>query len=349
MIIKNYKNKTVLKGMSLKEIEQWCQSQELSNFRAKQIYQWMYRHGVSEADSMKNLSKDLQKKIDECCVLETLKIEKIDESNTEPTQKILFKTIDNHFIEAVSMLEGNRHTICISSQIGCNVDCDFCATASMGLIRNLMTGEIIDQAIAIRRIVKTPITNVVFMGMGEPFLNYNQVLSAAHILHNHDGFDLGAKRITISTAGIVPKIEKLIEDGYKYKLAISLNATEDDTRQKIMPLNRNWPIKSIIKSASRFAARKGHNVMFEYVLLKGINDTAEDAVRLANLIQGIDSKVNVIPYNETDGKYQRPSTETIEQFLKILNKNKKGFRILVRWSKGEDINAACGQLAVTNI
>ena len=349
MIIKNYKNKTVLKGMSLKEIEQWCQSRELSNFRAKQIYQWMYRHGVSEADNMKNLSKDLQKKIDECCVLETLKIEKIDESNTEPTQKILFKTIDNHFIEAVSMLEGNRHTICISSQIGCNVDCDFCATASMGLIRNLMTGEIIDQAIAIRRIVKTPITNVVFMGMGEPFLNYNQVLSAAHILHNHDGFDLGAKRITISTAGIVPKIEKLIEDGYKYKLAISLNATEDDTRQKIMPLNRNWPIKSIIKSASRFAARKGHNVMFEYVLLKGINDTAEDAVRLANLIQGIDSKVNVIPYNETDGKYQRPSTETIEQFLKILNKNKKGFRILVRWSKGEDINAACGQLAVTNI
>tara|TARA_B100002051_G_C16730123_1_gene637743 strand:+ start:841 stop:1890 length:1050 start_codon:yes stop_codon:yes gene_type:complete len=349
MIIKNYKNKTVLKGMSLKEIEQWCQSQELSNFRAKQIYQWMYRHGVSEADNMKNLSKDLQKKIDESCVLKTLKIEKIDESNTEPTQKILFKTIDNHFIEAVSMLEGNRHTICISSQIGCNVDCDFCATASMGLIRNLMTGEIIDQAIAIRRIVKTPITNVVFMGMGEPFLNYNQVLSAAHILHNHDGFDLGAKRITISTAGIVPKIEKLIEDGYKYKLAISLNATEDDTRQKIMPLNRNWPIKSIIKSASRFAARKGHNVMFEYVLLKGINDTAEDAVRLANLVQGIDSKVNVIPYNETDGKYQRPSTETIEQFLKILNKNKKGFRILVRWSKGEDINAACGQLAVTNI
>lgn len=349
MIIKNYKNKTVLKGMSLKEIEQWCQSQELSNFRAKQIYQWMYRHGVSKADNMKNLSKDLQKKIDESCVLKTLKIEKIDESNTEPTQKILFKTIDNHFIEAVSMLEGNRHTICISSQIGCNVDCDFCATASMGLIRNLMTGEIIDQAIAIRRIVKTPITNVVFMGMGEPFLNYNQVLSAAHILHNHDGFDLGAKRITISTAGIVPKIEKLIEDGYKYKLAISLNATEDDTRQKIMPLNRNWPIKSIIKSASRFAARKGHNVMFEYVLLKGINDTAEDAVRLANLVQGIDSKVNVIPYNETDGKYQRPSTETIEQFLKILNKNKKGFRILVRWSKGEDINAACGQLAVTNI
>ena len=349
MIIKNYKNKTVLKGMSLKKIEQWCQSQELSNFRAKQIYQWMYRHGVSKADNMKNLSKDLQKKIDESCVLKTLKIEKIDESNTEPTQKILFKTIDNHFIEAVSMLEGNRHTICISSQIGCNVDCDFCATASMGLIRNLMTGEIIDQAIAIRRIVKTPITNVVFMGMGEPFLNYNQVLSAAHILHNHDGFDLGAKRITISTAGIVPKIEKLIEDGYKYKLAISLNATEDDTRQKIMPLNRNWPIKSIIKSASRFAARKGHNVMFEYVLLKGINDTAEDAVRLANLVQGIDSKVNVIPYNETDGKYQRPSTETIEQFLKILNKNKKGFRILVRWSKGEDINAACGQLAVTNI
>jgi 23S rRNA (adenine2503-C2)-methyltransferase len=246
------------------------------------------------------------------------------------------------------MVDDNRHTVCLSSQIGCNVDCSFCATATMGLIRNLLAGEIIDQAITIRALVKEPITNVVFMGMGEPFLNYDRVLEAADILHSHDGFGLGAKRITISTAGIVPKINRFIKEGRKYKLAISLNATQNATRQKIMPLNRNWPIEDIIKSAAVFAARKNHNVMFEYVLLKGINDTLEDAKRLARLIQGIDCKVNVIPYNETDGQYKRPSNETIESFLKTLDKHRKGFRILVRWSKGEDINAACGQLAVNN-
>ena len=348
MIVKEYKNKTVLKGMSLDELKSWCHGQGQSEFRAQQIYQWMYRHGAGNAENMQNLSNNFRKIINDECILDTLTIEKIDKSDLEPTQKILFRTIDNHFIEAVSMIDKDRHTICISSQIGCNVDCDFCATGKMGLIRNLLTGEIIDQAIAIRRLVTEPITNVVFMGMGEPFLNYKRVINSAHILHNHQGFGLGAKRITISTSGIVPKIDQLIKDGFKYKLAISLNATQDHTREKIMPVNRTWPIEKVIKSASRFAARKGHNVMFEYVLLKDINDTEEDAIRLANMIEGIDCKLNIIPYNETDGKYRRPSTTVIETFLKVLKKHQKGFRILVRWSKGEDIKAACGQLAVDN-
>lgn len=348
MIVKEYKNKTVIKGMSLDELKKWCHSQGQSEFRAEQIYQWMYKHGAGNAENMQNLSNNFRKIINDECIIDTLKIEKIDKSDIEPTQKILFRTIDNHFIESVSMIDKDRHTICISSQIGCNVDCDFCATGKMGLIRNLLTGEIIDQAIAIRRLVPEPITNVVFMGMGEPFLNYNRVINTAHILHNHQGFGLGAKRITISTSGIVPKIEQLIEDGFKYKLAISLNATEDHTREKIMPVNRTWPIEKVIKSASRFAARRGHNVMFEYVLLRDINDTQEDAIRLANMIHGIDCKLNIIPYNETGGKYRRPSIDVIEAFLKTLKKHQKGFRILVRWSKGEDIKAACGQLAVEN-
>ena len=348
MIVKEYKNKTVIKGMSLDELKNWCHSQGQSEFRAEQIYQWMYKHGAGNAENMQNLSNNFRKIINDECIIDTLKIEKIDKSDIEPTQKILFRTIDNHFIESVSMIDKERHTICISSQIGCNVDCDFCATGKMGLIRNLLTGEIIDQAIAIRKLVPEPITNVVFMGMGEPFLNYNRVINTAHILHNHQGFGLGAKRITISTSGIVPKIEQLIEDGFKYKLAISLNATEDHTREKIMPVNRTWPIEKVIKSASRFAARKGHNVMFEYVLLRDINDTKEDAIRLANMIHGIDCKLNIIPYNETGGKYRRPTIHVIEAFLKTLKKHQKGFRILVRWSKGEDIKAACGQLAVEN-
>jgi len=348
MSIKEYKNKTVLKGMNLAQITKWCESINQSSFRAKQIYQWMYKHGVSDSKSMNNISKELRDIIDQKCIINTLSVEKIDQSSIEKTQKILFKTHDGHFIESVSMVENDRHTICISSQIGCNVDCDFCATASMGLIRNLLAGEIIDQAIAIRELVKEPITNVVFMGMGEPFLNYERVINTADILHDHNGFGLGAKRITISTAGIVPMIERFIKENHKYKLAISLNATEDDTRKKLMPLNQSWPINQLIKSASRFAARKNHNIMFEYVLLKGINDSKKDAIRLAHLIKGIDCKVNVIPYNETDGQYKRPSNEVIESFLKTLDEHRKGFRILVRWSKGEDISAACGQLAVNN-
>ncbi len=341
-------SKTVIKGMNLSQITKWCEDLNQSSFRASQIYQWMYKHGVANTGSMNNISKELKNIIDNQCTLNTLEIEKIDKSSVEKTQKILFKTHDGHFIESVSMVEKDRHTICISSQIGCNVDCDFCATASMGLIRNLMTGEIIDQAIAIRSIVKEPITNVVFMGMGEPFLNYERVINAADILHNHNGFGLGAKRITISTSGIVPMIDRFVKEKHKYKLAISLNATEDNTRKKIMPINRRWPINDLIKSASRFAARKNHNVMFEYVLLKGINDTSQDAIRLAKLIRGIDCKVNIIPYNETDGKYKRPDDEKIEKFLEVLNKHRSGFRILVRWSKGQDIDAACGQLAVKN-
>ena len=341
-------SKTVIKGMNLSQITKWCEDLNQSSFRASQIYQWMYKHGVANAGSMNNISKELKNIIDNQCTLNTLEIEKIDKSSVEKTQKILFKTHDGHFIESVSMVEKDRHTICISSQIGCNVDCDFCATASMGLIRNLMAGEIIDQAIAIRSMVKEPITNVVFMGMGEPFLNYERVINAADILHNHNGFGLGAKRITISTSGIVPMIDRFVKEKHKYKLAISLNATDDNTRKKIMPINRRWPINDLIKSASRFAARKNHNVMFEYVLLKGINDTNQDAIRLAKLIRGIDCKVNIIPYNETDGKYKRPDDEKIEKFLEVLNKHRSGFRILVRWSKGQDIDAACGQLAVKN-
>ena len=348
MIVKEYKNKIALKGMDVDGIKEWCQNHKIPLFRANQIYQWLYRHGVDSANDMNNLSKDLRDKINDEAILSMLTVEKIDKSSKESTQKILFKTIDDKLIEAVSMVDQDRHTICISSQIGCNVNCDFCATGKMGLIRNLLTGEIIDQAIAIRNLVKNPITNVVYMGMGEPFLNYNRVIKSAGMLHSPEGFGLGAKRITISTSGIVPKIEQFIEEKHRYKLAISLNATEDATREKIMPLNRKWPIKDIIKSASQFSARKNHDVMFEYVLLKGINDTTEDAIRLAKLVQGIDCKINVIPYNETNGKYQRPDENIIENFLKILKANQKGFRILVRWSKGEDIDAACGQLAVKN-
>ena len=348
MIVKNYRKKIVFKGMILNDLLTWCQKENLPSYRASQIYEWLYKHGVNDVNDMSNISVSIRDKITDSGVLKTLDVEKIDASEIEETKKILFRTIDNHFIEAVSMIDGNRHTICISSQIGCNVNCDFCATASMGLVRNLMCGEIVDQAITIRHLSSRPISNVVFMGMGEPFLNYNEVIKAANILSNDMGFGLSPKRITISTSGIVPKIDQFIKDGHKYKLAISLNATNDETRKKIMPINRNWPIDEVIESARRFSKKSSHRVMFEYVLLKDINDASEDAIRLAKLIKGINCKVNIIPYNETLGKYKRPANHKIERFIQVLNKHRKNFTILVRWSKGEDINAACGQLAVNS-
>ena len=208
--------------------------------------------------------------------------------------------------------------------------------------------EIIEQLLIIIQNIDKKITNIVFMGMGEPFLNYKNVIKACKILCNPNGFNIGTKRITISTSGILPKIDLYIKEKHKYKLAISLNASNDSIRNKIIPINKKWNINKLIESIKKYSFFESRPIMIEYVLLKDLNDSVEDAARLARLIRGIDCKINVIPYNETDGQYQRPSSNVIEAFLKTLNEHRKGFRVFVRWSKGEDINAACGQLAVNN-
>ncbi|MBC8311939.1 MAG: 23S rRNA (adenine(2503)-C(2))-methyltransferase RlmN [Candidatus Marinimicrobia bacterium] len=338
-------DKFIIKGKDLSELQHWCKEKGHPKFRAQQLFEWMYFHGESNPEAMSNLSKNLISDLSNDCILQTLAVEKVSASENESTNKFLFKTMDNRFIETVSMVEDGRHTVCISSQIGCSVDCDFCATASMGIIRNLNTGEIIDQLSFIRAKIETSITNIVFMGMGEPFLNYERVLKAADIFHDPKGFGLGAHRITISTAGILPKINKFYEEGRKYKLAISLNASNDVTRSKIMPINNKWPIADLV-AIGRKHAHRNRKVMFEYVLLDGVNDSVENARELAKLLRGVDCKLNVIPYNETDGKYGRPENEAIESFLEVLSANQKGYRVMVRWSKGQDIDAGCGQLAV---
>ena len=338
-------DKFIIKGKDLSELQEWCNKKGHPKFRAQQLFEWMYFHGESNPMAMSNLSKNLINDITTDCILQTLAVEKVSSSENESTHKFLFKTMDNRFIETVSMVEDNRHTVCISSQIGCNLDCDFCATATMGIIRNLNTGEIVDQLGFIREKVETPITNIVFMGMGEPFLNYERVLKAADIFHAPKGFGLGAHRITISTAGILPKINKFYEDGRKYKLAISLNASNDEIRSKIMPINNKWPITDLV-AIGRKHAHRNRKVMFEYVLLAGVNDSPENARELSRLLHGVDCKLNIIPYNETDGKYGRPENKAIESFLEVLSVNQKGYRVMVRWSKGQDIDAGCGQLAV---
>ena len=240
------------------------------------------------------------------------------------------------------MHEKKRTTICISSQVGCAVDCKFCATASMGFIKNLNEYEIIDQVLHLERISKYKITNIVFMGMGEPFLNYKNVLNAAKFLNHKMGF--GARRITISTAGIVPKIRKIAEEDHQFKLAISLNAVTEIERKKIMSLTNTHSLNELIKSAKYYYQKTRRLITFEYVLLKGINDSPSDGKRLISLLAGLECKVNIIPYNEIGGDFSRPDEFTIKTFLKELRH--APFNVTVRWSKGTDINAGCGQLAV---
>ena len=331
--------------MNHEELQTLCIKAGESKFRGGQLFEWLYRHGISSFDSMSNINKSFREHLNEHFILHTLTVENLLKSEEDKSVKILFRTQDNHFIETVSMVENNRHTVCLSSQAGCVLDCHFCATGKLGLKRNLSTGEIVDQLIYVRENTDQPITNVVFMGMGEPFHNYDNVLNASDIFHSPKGFNLASTRITISTAGLLPQINKFIKEKRRYKLAISLNASNDKVRTEIMPINKKWSINDLIKSGKEYSNQKKRLIMFEYVLLKGINDSEEDALELARLLQGIPCKINLIPYNEIEGKYQRPDETTITKFSEILHNYRDEYRVLVRWSKGQDIAAGCGQLA----
>ncbi len=331
--------------MTLDELQTFCSDNDESAFRGSQLFEWMYRHGVDSIEEMLNLSQSFREKLSETCSIQTLQVERTAPSQIDQSVKYLFRTLDQQFIETVSMVDGNRHTVCLSSQVGCALDCRFCATGEMGLSRNLTAGEIVDQLIYIRKHISQPITNVVFMGMGEPFHNYENVLNAADIFHDPKGFNLASTRITISTVGLLPQIQQFINEKRRYKLAISLNAAFDKDRTKIMPVNKKWPIADLINAGRLYSNQKKRQVMFEYVLLNGVNDSEEDALELARLLKNVECKINVIPYNETGGEYTRPDARTIEKFVEVLHKHRHGYRVLVRWSKGQDIAAGCGQLA----
>ena len=334
--------------MNQEELQSLCIEAGESKFRGGQLFEWMYRHGISSFDSMSNVNKSFREHLNEHFIIQTLAVENQFPSKEDKSVKILFRTHDGHFIETVSMVDKNRHTVCLSSQVGCALDCHFCATGKMGLKRNLSTGEIVDQLIYVRESIDQPITNVVFMGMGEPFHNYDNVLNASDIFHSPKGFNLASTRITISTVGLLPQINQFIKEKRRYKLAISLNASNDKVRSEIMPINKKWSIVDLVNAGKEYSNQKKRLIMFEYVLLKGINDSEEDALELARLLQGIPCKINLIPYNEIEGEYQRPDESTITKFSEILHNYRDEYRVLVRWSKGQDIAAGCGQLAGQN-
>ena len=311
-------------------------------FRIKQINNWIYNQNVRSWDEMINLPLSLIKYLKSEILLHPLKLVSINGSENDKTRKFLFQTTRGNHIESVLMREKNRTTVCVSSQSGCILDCNFCATASMGFLQNLNANEIIDQVILLSSYTKSKITNVVYMGMGEPFMNYRQVIESGKLLNKNMG--LGARRITISTAGIAPKIRQIADDNYSFKLAISLNATNDEVRKKIMPITLKHSFKEIIDSAKYYYSKTKRLITFEYVLLKGINDSTNDAKELVKLLKGFPCKLNIIPYNEIGGDYIRPEIKDINQFLFHLKPAK--FIVTVRWSNGTDIDAGCGQLAI---
>ncbi len=335
-----------LKGLFPHELEAFAVSRGLEPYRGRQIVAWIYRRGTTDFDEMTDLSKAVREQLKAEATILDLKVVAEVRNERGDTVKYLFELPDGRRVESVLMVEGRRRTLCISSQVGCSFDCSFCATGRMGLLRNLTAGEILDQLIAVRRALVAKgddLTNVVMMGMGEPLLNYGPVVRAIRLMNLDDGPAVGMRRITLSTVGQVPGILRLAEEGLKIGLAVSLNATTDEQRGQIMSINRKWPIAALLDAVRTYGQRIGRWVTFEYVLLHGFNDTPDDARRLVRLIRGIPCKINVIPWNPIDdAPFLRPPRPCIDRFVEILAD--AHLTATVRYSKGVDIAAGCGQL-----
>ena len=333
-----------IKNLSIDELRKFVKSLGLEPYRAKQIAQWLYKKRVRTFSEMTNLSKKTRELLSQKARIDVLKTVKVEESS-DGTRKYLFELPDGNRVESVFIPEKDWNTLCVSTQVGCPVGCRFCLTAKDGFTRNLTAAEIVDQYIHVQRDVgeKRRISNVVFMGMGEPLLNFDNVKKAVGIMVHPDMLDLSTRKITISTVGIVPGIERMAREMNRVKLAVSLHATTDEQREKIVPMNRRWPIREIMKVLRRYPADNSRRIMIEYVMLKGINDSLEDAKRLVKLIKGIPVKVNLIPFNPYPGSpFQPTPREDIEKFQKVLwDHNVAAF---IRESRGQDISAACGML-----
>ncbi len=335
------KNKN-LKALTLPELKAFLTSLGMKQYRANQVYQWLYQKGADSFDDMTNLSKEERHTLNEkACISNLILVKR--QTASDGTEKYLFELEDGNRIESVLIPDEDRLTLCISTQVGCAMGCKFCLTGKGGLKRNLEAYEIVDQVIAVRRLLNKRITNIVLMGMGEPLANYDNTISALRILLNEKALNFSNRKVTLSTAGLIPQIDKLGKEGITVNLAISLNATTDDVRNKIMPINKKYPIKELIAACKRFPLPKRRRITFEYVMLKSINDTKEDAERLCRLLKGIPCKVNLIPFNEYQGcEFKKPDEEAIERFREILIDHH--IMAITRKSKGADILAACGQL-----
>jgi len=319
-------------------------------FRARQLYRWLHQRAETDLDRMTDLSKALRARLGSRVDLTPLAID-LQQRSIDGTVKYRFRTRDGRLLESVYMPAPDRKTLCVSTQVGCAMGCTFCMTGTLGLQRNLSAGEIVAQVHVVNRAVAReenlavdrPLTNLVFMGMGEPLHNFDNLKAALTILQSEDGPNFSHRHITVSTVGLVPMIERLGGET-DVKLAISLNASTDDQRSELMPVNRKWNIAALLDAARRFPLRQGRRITFEYVLLRGVNDSDEDARRLVELLRGVPAKVNLIPYNENPGLgFASTGEERAEAFRAILAEGQVA--AFIRANRGRDIAAACGQLA----
>ena len=336
-----------LMGMTRNELRQFVSELGEHRFRGDQLFSWIHKHAAIDLDEMTNLPNQFRLQLRSSTSMDIPEIVDVVSSAETSSQKFLFKLRDGLKIETVFLPEGKRKTVCLSSQVGCPLDCKFCATAKMGLLRNLTAGEIVGQLLAVRRETGERITNIVFMGMGEPMLNYPSVLKAAYIIHDNNGMNISARKIIISTAGIVNRIRQFTKERHPFKLALSLNATDETQRANLMPINKKYSIKDCLEALKEYTDRSRKRVTLEYVLMGDTNDTPADARRLASFMKKLNCKLNVIPYNPIAGEpFKRPTAYQ----LKTFTSNVMGGRsmVTVRWSQGKDINAACGQLYADN-
>ena len=336
--------KTDIKELTKDQFVSWLEGHGLKPYRAMQVLKWIYYRQADTFNIMTDVGKEIRKLLSRHFTIDRLEKARIEKSQ-DGSRKYLFKLKDGKHVESVLIPEKDHHTLCISSQVGCAQGCKFCLTSRGGFVRNLTKGEIVAQ---VRDIVNQlddskRLTNIVMMGMGEPLANYYNVVSAVETITDSDaGLGFSSRRLTISTAGLVPRLSDLGRET-SVNLAISLNAADDKTRNMLMPINRKYPIKRLLDACAGYPLKPRRKITFEYILMKGINDSKEDAERLAVLLRPIRAKINLIPFNSYDGAIYECSEESeIHNFREILNKN--NYTAVVRYSKGQDISAACGQL-----
>jgi 23S rRNA (adenine2503-C2)-methyltransferase len=337
-------NRTDILNLSLDELTSLLVEFQIKPYRARQLFRWMYGSRARDFSNMTDISKETRQILSDRFYIGQLQKMEVEQS-TDGSRKYLFKLMDDHLIETVLIPEENHFTLCISSQAGCAQGCAFCLTARGGLIRNLSRGEILSQILEVERDLANPLdlTNIVVMGMGEPLENYDSMVSALKTIMDADlGLKYSSRRVTLSTAGVAPNIARLGKD-ITVNLAVSLNATDNETRSRLMPINRKYPLEKLLEACKNFPLPPRRRITIEYILMEGVNDSPEDAEKLAALLKPLRAKVNLIPFNEHEkSAFRRPGESVMLEFQDILVKHH--YTTMIRNSKGRDISAACGQL-----
>lgn len=339
-----------IRKFTLEQLEEFFIEKGEKKFRAKQVYEWLWNKSLKNFDDMSNISKETREMLKANFIINHIHVDLMQHS-ADGTIKNAVKLFDSKIVESVLIPTSKRITACVSSQVGCSLDCNFCATARLKRMRNLNPDEIYDQVVAIKEEAETyfnrPLTNIVFMGMGEPLLNYANVIEAIDKITSPEGLGMAARRITLSTVGIPKMIKKMADDEVKFNLAISLHSAINETRSRLMPINDVNPLEDLAEALKYWYQKTKRKVTYEYVIWDGINDNEEHARALAKFCKIIPSKVNIIQYNPIDeGEFRQASREAVEMYVRILENN--GIVAKVRKSRGQDIDAACGQLANKN-